>query len=217
MANGFSFAVRGSNGTMSYTDNTKTTFTASVRIKTLTYNYGVASDESHARENRAFYPHRREAGQFAVTLDCIGYKEFKQAMGWLQSYADATLSGAEANSAIVSSMDVSIPARKFHRQGILTTGIDDHNQTASMVFNPELVFLTISDRNDAAIPLITQTSASTFSKPQNTTAGINAFYPASNASFKDSLLYDVPGGIPTALDVIAASVYGAFYYNQDEN
>jgi hypothetical protein len=189
MSNGFSFQVRGNNGTFAYRDASGY-HVAAVRMKILSYNYGVTSTESHAREERAFYPHRRIQGQFRVVVDCIGYKEFKQLMSWLQVYADALLTGAESNSSSVTLMDVSLPARNFRKIGILTTGIDDHDQVGSMVFNPELIFVALSDPADPAISLLKTSDVSTFRSPQIDANASTAFYPVTVANYKDSLLYD---------------------------
>jgi hypothetical protein len=189
MGNGFSFKVNGSNGTLSYRDS-QGYHSASLRVKKLSYNYGVTSDESHAREERAFYPHRRVQGQFSLTIDCVGYREFKQLMSWLLAYTDELLTGAERDSSNVSLMDVSCPVRNFHKIGILTSGIDDHTQVGAMVFNPELIFVALSDPQDPAISLIRTSDVSQFASPQIDANLTTSFYPVTVANYKDSLLYD---------------------------
>jgi hypothetical protein len=182
----FSFSTRGSNGVLSYRTSAGF-YSAAVRIKTLSYNYGVTSDESHARDERAFYPHRRIQGEFSVTIDCLGYKEYRQLMVWLKVYANLLLDPSSPSTTL---MDVQLPARNFHKIGALTTGIDDHDQVGSMVFSPELVFVSISDPNDSAISLVKTSQVSQFKAPQIDANASLAFYPVSVASYKDTLLYD---------------------------
>lgn len=203
MANGFTFQVKGANATLAYSDSGGL-HTASIRVKNLSYNYGVSSTESHARDDRAFYPHRRVQGQFKIIADCIHYKEFNQLMAWLRVYAEVLSNAASSSSSAVTQMDVRVPSRNFHRTGILTTGIDDHDQTGSMVFNPELVFVSISDPADKITSLLTPAQASTFSGPQIDSKATLAFYPVSSVNYKDALLYDDLSG----LDKLALAVLG---------
>jgi hypothetical protein len=221
MASGFSFKVRGANGSLSYRDSGGFR-TAAVRMKTLSYNYGVASEESHAREERAFYPHRRVQGQFRIVVDCIGYREFKQLMSWLQIYASGLLAGAEGDSSNVSLMDVALPARNFHKIGILTTGIDDHTQVGAMVFDPELVFVALSDPQDPAISLLKTSQVSQFRSPQIDANLSTAFYPVTVANYKDSLLYDDLSAVNKDAAVTAAinpvnPVDAQFFANQKDS
>jgi hypothetical protein len=203
MANGFSFAVRGANATLTYRDAAGS-YTASIRVKTLVYSYGVTSDESHARDHRAFYPHRRVQGQFSLTVDCLGYKEFKRLMTWLRAYVDTLLTLAESNSASVTLMDVRVPSRNFHKIGILTGGIDDHDQVGSMVFSPELVFVSLTDPADPAISLLKVTDVSNFKAPEIDANESAAFYPVTVATYADSQLYDDLSRIDPNAAILAA-------------
>ena len=111
-------------------------------------------------------------------------------MTWLKAYADSLLQAAESNTTSVTLMDVAMPSRNFHKIGVLTTGMDDHDQVGSMVFNPELVFQTLTDPSDPAISLLKITDVSTFSDPTTDANATTAFYPVTVASYKDTQLYD---------------------------
>lgn len=179
------------NCTMKYTYLGKT-YTARVRVSACSYVYGVTSTESHSRLYRAFYPHRRALGEFQVTVDAIGYQEYRRFMNWLRCYAEALLTAAMGNQKGSILMEVQIPARHFHRYGILTQGVDDHDHIGSMVFSKALSFMTIKDFNDAGTAITTTNEVSQFHTPKVDADQTVVFYPVTSAKYKDAQLYDAP-------------------------
>lgn len=130
------------NCTMTYLLGDQTNV-ARLRCKKVEISYAVNSEESHARENRAFYPHRRSQGSFDLTFDFIHWGEFNSAMNWFRSYAYSIL-GAGAASGI----QVAVPWRKFTRIGVPTKGMAFGDHTASMVFSPTISFVSIANPAD---------------------------------------------------------------------
>lgn len=188
MGSNVSFAHSGGNLTLSYTGSNGAT-SATIRCKNLRYTYGVVSDESHARQDRAFYPHRRAQGQFQVVVECKGYREYKQLQGWLGAYAQDALAVYSTNRQ-PPAMTVSLPARRFRRLGLLISGLGDNDRTGSMVFAPLLTFVTISDPSDPSSAVLNSSQASRFSVPKVDAAGSTSFFPSTNARYVDARLYD---------------------------
>lgn len=186
------FAMRSSNATLTFKANGKN-HTAKVRISSAAYTYGVNSTESHARTLRAFYPHRRALGQFTVTVDAIGYREYRNFMNWLRLYTEALLTGQVGNQKGATTMTVQIPARNINKVGILTTGINDHDNTGSMVFSPTLTFMMLKDFNDPGTAIVSTAAASHFSAPKVDPEATLAFFPVTVGSYKDtdSAIYDL--------------------------
>jgi hypothetical protein len=185
----FSLSQTGANGTLTYQVNGHK-YKAKVRVRQASYVYGVVSDESHARQFRAFYPHRRALGQFSITVDCIGYNEFKRFMTWLRNYTDELLTQGVVSKATAIPLEVNVPIRNFHKFGILVTGIDDHDHVGSMVFSPQLTFVTLADANDPKISILHSDQVSRFKAPGVDPESTLAFYPVSAAKYKDTSLYD---------------------------
>lgn len=175
--------LSGANATFSYAGSR-----ADLRVTGVAYTYGVVSEESHARQTRAFYPHRRSQGEFDITLQLKGYREFRQVMDWFRNYTAQVMSQAMGDQSQQLPMTVSIPVRGFLRQGILTTGISDNDHVGSMVFSPTISFISVIDPKD---PLSSVYAApSTFAGPQVDANASLAFYPSSTSKYHDSQLYD---------------------------
>lgn len=188
------FRMRTYNASLTFRSNGQTN-TARVRISRTSYVYGVNSTESHARLDRAFYPHRRALGQFAVTVDCIGYAEFRKFMNWLREYAHEMFRGQVGNKKGAATMEVFVPSRNFHMIGVLTTGIDDHDHVGSMLFQPVLTFMLLKDFNDSSTAIVSTDSISKFRLPAKDREDMLAFFPGSTSRYHDtdSSIYDDPG------------------------
>ena len=180
----FNMSMKEPNATLSYSAGSAT-YTAKVRISMAGYVYGVTSTESHSRTNRAFYPHRRALGQFSITVDCIGYKEHRLFQNWLRAYVDTLFTGQMGNQRGATLMEVQMTSRNFHKYGILTTGIDDHDHVGSMVFSPTLTFMTLKDFNDAGTAIVSTKSISSFSSPK-VQSDYLADFPVTSSSYKDT-------------------------------
>lgn len=187
MANDFSFSRRGNNAVLAYQANGHI-HSARIRVSKYAAEFGVTATESHARDERAFYPHRRIHGHFYVTVQCIHYSEFKQLMKWLHNYTARLL---DTNSGkIAMPMHFAMASRNINRLGILCEGISDHDNVGSMVFEVPLKFITISVPNDRAIPLLYPQQTSEFKSPRVDSNISDSFYPVTGNTIVDSNIYD---------------------------
>lgn len=210
------FRMRNANAALRYTYGGKV-HTAYVRISKTNYSYSVTSTESHARLYRAFYPHRRALGNFVVQVDAIGYTEFRAFMNWLRAYANNMFEGQTGDARGALPMEVLMPSRHFHMYGILTEGIDDHDQVGSMVFSPQLKFMTLKDFHDKGTAIVATDQTSQFSEPARSLSttvtrgkgkhkhtvhipsSTAVFYPVTASQYrdKDSQIYDGLQETPT--------------------
>lgn len=197
--NDFSFSVKGNNAVLAYMGPGGTFATANIRVSKYSAEFGVTATESHARDERAFYPHRRIHGFFYVQVDCIHYSEYTQLMKWLRNYATRLLNAADGKIAIP--MHFAMKSRNVNRLGILCEGIADHDNVGSMVFEVPLKFVTLSVPNDPAIPLLFPQDTSEFQSPRVAPATSSSFYPVTGNTIVDSNLYDNLNKIdPTQVD-----------------
>lgn len=191
----FNLVYRGHNATLRYRTSGGT-YHAKVRVSEASYDYAVNSTESHSRLVRAFYPHRRALGTFKVTVDLIHYSEFHEFMRWLRGYSESVFSSQMGNQKSVNLMEVHMPSRHFHKYGILTSGINDHDNVASMAFREELTFVTVYDVHDPGTHLVSTNSISEFKPPKVDPESVLAFYPETVSSYhdKDRSIYNAPPG-----------------------
>jgi hypothetical protein len=163
-------------------------YSARVRVPSYSAEFGVTATESHARDERAFYPHRRIHGNFTVTIECVHYREFQQLMRWLNHYAAHLLDSTEGK--IAMPMHFAMASRNVNRLGILISGISDHDNVGSMVFSVPLTFITLSVPNDPAIPMLYPQNTSEFQSPRVDPNISQSFYPVTGNSIVDSNIYD---------------------------
>lgn len=179
--------MREPNATLNYDDENGKGHSAAVRISQTSYLYGVNSTESHSRLYRAFYPHRRSLGKFALTIDAKGYIEFRNLMNWLRAYAASVFAAQTGNNKGAITMEVNMPSRNFHLIGMLTSGIDDHDQVGSMVFSPQLQFMMLKDFNIANSEITTLSQVSQFVAPSVdfNNQGSLSYFPISISQYHD--------------------------------
>lgn len=177
------------NSTFAYSYQGKTNI-AKLRCSNVGIAYSQNADESHAREHRAYYPHRRSQGSFNVVVDCKQWVEFNSTMAWFRDYATAAL---DLDAGPTSPpMSVQVPSRNFNRLGIPTQGVQYGDYVGSMVFSPQISFLSVSDPNDATTGILNSNQVSATFEPTSDPAN-NYFYPDSIASYPGKLaqyLYD---------------------------
>jgi hypothetical protein len=133
-----------SNCTISYT-KASAQYSFATRCNGLSHGFEVVSTESHARQFRAFYPHQRALSPFVIRLELMGYPELKQVMDFMRAYVKALMVSADA------AMTVSVPSRNFMRKGVPIGGITDEDHTGSMVFQPAIVFESVTDPLDTKV------------------------------------------------------------------
>lgn len=144
--------MAGSSGKTRGLTNCALTFTSGgdksifrTRCRAVGHGFEVVATESQARRYRAFYPHQRALSPFVVTFELIGYPELKRVMEYFRSYIDKVI--------LVTSnyMTVSVPSRNFLRAGVPIGGVIDTDHTGSNVFQPTVVFETVTDPLDTRI------------------------------------------------------------------
>jgi hypothetical protein len=146
------------------------------RCRGLAHGFDVIAEESHARQNRAFYPRQVAEQKFSITLELKGYPEFQLVMEYFRRYIQSFM--VAANNA----MYVAMPARNFLRLGVPVGGVSDGDHVGSNVFLPTIVFESVYDPADP--DLISKSSNnSQYSSFDRSTAEADPaakfFYPAS--------------------------------------
>lgn len=178
----------GTNCTLAFQSNDGS-FSTRVRARGFAHKWDVIATESHARENRAMYPHQRAVGKFTLTLELKGFGEFEPFMNFMRSYV---LSWRFGNKPL---MVVTMAIRGFQRRGVPIKGMTIGDHVGSMVFTPTIVFESAQDPLDPTILLPEQAS----SYELGGTAGDakNFFYPFSvgsqDVNVKPETVYDFSG------------------------
>lgn len=167
-----SFMVPHANCVLSYSHQGANT--AQLRCNGISISYALNSEESHARQHRAFYPHRRSQGGFTLKFECKGWKEANQLSSWLKAYAQVVLNLGTAD--VPPPMTVSVPSRNFLRLGIPRAGIAFGDHLGSMVFAPSIAFVSVSNPDDASTGILRRSQAST-ALYRGTDPATVSFYP----------------------------------------
>lgn len=135
--------------------------TRAYRVRAIGVSHGLVqvASESHARDTRAFYPHRRSQAQFTVTLVLMGRRrthdhcERERFNTWLRKYMNYLLDQDElAQEQTFPAMTVKIPVRGFHRTGIPLGPISYGEHVGSIVWNQPITFETTKEPGDAKYP-----------------------------------------------------------------
>lgn len=161
------------------------------RARGVAHGFDIVAEESHARQYRAFYPKQVAEQPFTLTLELMGYNEFKRVMDFLRAYIRSFMTVASR------SMYVSVPVRGFFRLGIPIGGVVDEDHVGSNVFLPTVVFESILDPADPRI-VSGVVNQNLFSQFDIANAGADRatrfFYPASastnNPNARGEDLYD---------------------------
>jgi hypothetical protein len=192
-------------------------FSLWTRVRKLSHRWEAIYTESHAREYRAMYPHQRAVGQFALTFECNGYREYELLMNFFRSYV-ATI-GEQFDNQISTrpTMHVATAVRNFSRSAIPISGMNLGDHVGSMVFTPTVVFESAHDPLDPTI--LTGNQASTTDLAGTETDAKNFFYPFSRASYDTSVkpesVYDFNPNDNTAANGLGKVVTGAAQNTKD--
>lgn len=181
-----SISFRGHNARLAY--KLSGAHVAQLRCPQLVTSFGLNAEESQAKRVRAFYPHLRVQGTFAMRFDFINWAEFNQGMAWFRAYINSLIDARNP-----SPMVVRLDDRDFVRLGIPTTGVSFGDHTASMVFSPTITFVSVADPRDKKTSIIKTSQASDFSLPTGDPQAADWFYPDSLLSHPGQLqnyLYD---------------------------
>jgi hypothetical protein len=176
----------GTNCNMSF-QSSNGSFAIAVRVRKLAHKWEVIATESHARINRAMYPHQRAVGQFALTLDMKGYAEFSLFMDFMMSYVRV-----ENKPPMLVVMSV----RNFSRKGIPIKGMSMGDHVGSNLIQPTILFESAHDPLDTTIVAPSDASSSAQGGKAEKDAR-NFFYPFSPGSedpnVKAETIYDFSG------------------------
>lgn len=180
-------AFSGDNTFLTYRVQGRNRRSSQMRCSRLSTDYSQVSEESHARQYRALYPHLRIQGTFALTFDFIHYTEFNAGMDWFRDYFYALLNALDP-----SPMLVSVDARDFLRLGIPVKGPAFGDHTASMTFSPTITFISVADPRDPKNSVYAGDSSSAV-LPRSNPVAAQWFYPGSTLNNPGALqryLYD---------------------------
>lgn len=172
---------------------------AKLRTEDFSFTYSQNSDESHARQHRAYYPHRRSQGSFAVTFTCNGWREFNSMIAWFRTYAAVVLN-LDASS-VPPPMTLAVPSRNFLRVGIPTTGMQYGDHTGSMVFKPTITFISVSDPTDPSTAILKTTQVSGQTDERGGPAKPSVFYPTQVGKLEKTLYDGVGRGVGSILSL----------------
>jgi hypothetical protein len=208
----------GANVSLSYSHK-NVDYGATLRCVRLATVYQLNAEESHARQYNAFYPHRRNQGRFSLTLACLGWREYGEAMAWFTHFARQSLAMSVVDPAMY--IDVALPARDFSRKGIPVSGIGFGDHTASMVFSPTIEFVAARDNYDPS-QANAQTKINKFASrvDQDGIDGfaVKFFYPWSAVMTPGSLaenLYGPTGEVPPLTSTDAQQVVNGPIWGED--
>lgn len=136
---------RGLNCSLSYAYNS-TTRLYRIRVVAISHGAVMVASESSGRNRRAYYPHRTAPAQFSIRPQLVGVAEREQFSNWMQGYADFVMDPGKGG--VVPSMQVLIPARNFHREGVPLQGIEWGDRVGQILWEPTVVFETTKEPQD---------------------------------------------------------------------
>jgi len=164
---------RGLNCTLSYTrGGARRTY--QVWVKSLTHGTQMVATESHARTQRAYYPHRAAPQRFGITVTLRGWSERRDFMNWLGSYGEYAID-PDLSASTFPAMTVTVPSREFVGIGVPLEGYGWGDHIGSMVYEHQVIFESSVDPGQKAQPNTSRVDNkwSAFSKDE----AIEYFYP----------------------------------------
>lgn len=166
-------SANGTNCTLTFQSNDGS-YSLGVRVRRLAHKWNVVATESHARESRAMYPHQRAVGQFALTLELIGWRESNIFSQFMRTYVYSWQNGNKPT------MLITMAVRNFIRRGVPIKGMEIGDHVGSMVFSPTIIFESAHDPLDPTI--LTPAEVSNYDSSNTDSDVKNFFYPFSAAS-----------------------------------
>jgi hypothetical protein len=136
----------GLNCSMTYNDGTSTRG-YKVRCRAISLGYEMVGEESQAKDSRAFYPHQTAPTQFSITVDVIGLAERRSLNAYLMGYA-AFILDPGLKTKITPTVTVTVPIRKFTREGVPVSGVAYGTELGAMMWSPTIVFETSRETID---------------------------------------------------------------------
>lgn len=159
-----------------------------IMITGLGYGKTVASSESEARREKAFYSKRATSGLWFVETIFTSYEEFTAFQFWLLTYYNRI---TDPKMAPLSPMKVSVPSRKFEKLGYPVAELQFGDYVNRVTYTMTLNFVSASD------PDVTAASASKYAPPLREAAVASARTPSVIDTFPtESVSPYVPAAIP---------------------
>lgn len=144
---------KGLNATFSYTDGGGTSRTYRVRVGDIGHGVDMIYNQSQARTERAFYPHRAAEQQFTLTVLLKDWAERTHFTNWLASYASFAID-PDNSSSTFPWMTCTVPGREFTRRGVPLAGYEWGAHTGMMMFTPQIIFAAASTPGQKGLPVI---------------------------------------------------------------
>jgi hypothetical protein len=119
-----------------------------LRVDLVRHGIEMVADESTARNQRAYYPHRMTPSRFALRVLLKGYAERKAFADYMLGYADYVMNPGLPGGTKFPDMRVLVPSRRFDREGVPLSGFDRGDNVGSMLWTPTVVFETTREPQD---------------------------------------------------------------------
>lgn len=100
--------------------------------------------EGESRNRRTLYTSKRSSGSFDLDLVFPSYEDYESTMKWLTRFGK----WVSNPYGVPAAMRVTIPSRKFDKNGILEGGITFGDQVGSFVYRVNLAFMGASGAMD---------------------------------------------------------------------
>jgi hypothetical protein len=169
-------ARQGLNGTLTYTDGTKS-YTYQVRVGDIGYGTDMIYAEDQGRTQRSFYPHRTANQRFSVQVLLKDWDERQDLMTWMTSYAQFALDPTAVRT-VFPFMQVTCPVRNFNQQGMPLAGFEWGAHAGMMAFSPVFTFEAAQSPGQTSLAVkvsaVTGTATAFASDP-----AVQYFYPFS--------------------------------------
>jgi hypothetical protein len=118
-----------------------------VRCRAISLGYEMLAEEDQSRVSRAFYPHKTAPTPFSITVDVIGQAERRSLNGFLMGYVAYILDPGRKGK-VTPAMTVRVPSRRFVRQGVPISGVEQGTHLGAMMWSPTIVFETSRETID---------------------------------------------------------------------
>lgn len=147
-------ARSGLNATLTYKRGSATRM-YKVRCNAIIHGPQMIAEESQARLQRAYYPHRVSTQQFGIKVELKGHSERRSLTNWLAAYASYALDPDQGGTDYPT-MSVMVPSYEFSHRGVPLSGYEWGDQVGSMIFTPTIMFEAAYEPWDKARPAITR-------------------------------------------------------------
>lgn len=118
------------------------------RVDAVGHGVTMVAEESSARNQRAYYPHKAAPARFYLRVLLVGQNERDTFANWMQRYADYVMDPGLPGGERFPDMRVLVPSRNFDREGVPLTGFQWGDHIGGIVWTPTIVFETTREPQD---------------------------------------------------------------------